>query len=117
MTDLLHSVPLRSGFALYAAFEQNHPEALAIAREMFPPGSECFMCAGPTAEDFRLIAIEDPAHPQVQAMIGAMCGTCFALPMLQRLHRLRKILAAMFPNIRRHDVRLVSASTLRASLR
>ena len=85
---------------------------------MFPPGSECFLCARPTGEDFRIIAMEDPAHPGDKSMVGAMCATCAALPTLQRLHRLRKILSAMFPKHVKHDaVRLVPASTLRASLR
>jgi hypothetical protein len=105
------SAPLLDALRLYRDFKAG--DAVDEVREMFAADGECFLCGEPAGVDHDLLVTEDPTAPNRQAILAPLCSDCMELPLLLRLHRVRKLMAEMFPGVRRHDVRLIPAAALR----
>jgi hypothetical protein len=112
VTERIFSAPLKDAYSLYQRWSQHDPEARAEVAELFPPGSDCFICATPISDDFGLLATEDPSKPLKDAILAPLCAGCMALPPVYRLAKLGKVMRAMWPQARMP--RLVTPQALRA---
>jgi hypothetical protein len=115
VTELFLAAPFIESLVLYERFARKEPAAIAQVRGMFPPDAECFLCAGQAGDDFGLYVTEDPAGKrQRDAILAPLCATCMAIPLLHRLSKIQKVMLAMFPRLRRHDMRLMSPAERQA---
>lgn len=116
MADGFLSAPLRDSFALFAAFKRREPDAMAEVRAMFSADAECFLCAEPAGASFDLYVGQDPAHA-ASAILAPLCQQCMSLPLLNRMHRLRQLLRAMFPLVNPRNIGVLSPNQVRAFIK
>jgi hypothetical protein len=107
------SAPLKDALRLYRDLQTADPDAIDEVRELFPPDSECFLCAQSCGtERPGLFVGEDPRDKHL-AIVAPLCAAhCMSLTYQERLRRIRVMLTAMFPRLT-HRINPVPTAALR----
>jgi hypothetical protein len=113
MSEIFLTAPLRDSLELFRRFKAGEPDAVAEVRAMFPADADCFLCMQPAGSDHDLVVTEDPSNPKVDAIIAPLCAGCVALPLLNRAHRMRQMLIAMFPRLNPRKISVLTPADLR----
>ncbi|HLY44342.1 MAG TPA: hypothetical protein VKQ73_02080 [Stellaceae bacterium] len=97
MSDLV-SIPVDAAIRLHRAAGRGEAAALEELAALWPGDPECFLCGAPAAGG-NTLTMPDGRQPG-RAILAPQCAACAGLPGQVRMHRLTRILRAMWPNWR-----------------